>query len=179
MNTRKQLLIVATIAIAAITAPAQTNQIPDLMPPVVNTVATFLTTPSTNWYAATYGIVNTKNHDTGFGLAAFYKVNDFVGAFLRIDELGGTLTMPSGNFQLQFPVAVMGRFTAVPFAFTGVAFPISKNVDSTVAGIFGAGFAFRLPQATAWYVPKDILIDVEKWTNVEGLQVRAGVAWKF
>lgn len=163
-----------------VTAQETTNSIPDLMPQPVTKVIEFLTTPSTNWFGAAYGIINTKNHDVGFGVAAFYKVNDYVGAFLRLDELGGTLYMPSGNFQLQLPLSVMGKFEVIPFLTTGVAMPLGRSEDGgAVAGIFGSGFAFRLPADTAWYIPKDILFDVEKWTNVQGLQLRGGVAWRF
>ena len=151
----------------------------DLKPDEWMAAIQFLTTPSTNWYAATYGIISTKTHETGAGIAAFYKANDFVGAYLRLDGFGNTLYMPSGNFQLQFPVRVMNKIELIPFATTGIAAPIGNGTDVSVAAIFGAGFAFRLPDSGKWYVPGDVIVDFEKWTNLKGQQIRFGLAWHF
>lgn len=176
------LLVLLTLLVDIITAPAQllTNSASEVIPAPVNQVVNFLTTPSTNWYGATYGIYNTETGDVGVGVAAFYKVNDFVGAFLGLDELGGQLYMPSGNFQLQLPVKLFNRFDLIPFARTGIAIPLGRgNSDPNVAGILGAGWAVRLPEHQAWYLPNDIIVDIEKWTNVKGLQVRGGLVFKF
>lgn len=176
----KLILIAATLSIALTsTAQTSTNTIPDLMPAPVTAAVEFLSAPSTNWQAAAYGIVNTRNHDTGFGIAGFYKVTENFGAVLRLDYLGGTLTMPSGNFQIQKEFTVAGKFTTTLFGFTGVAIPISDENTDAVAGIFGVGFAFRIPETGKWYVPRNVLIDWEKWTNVDGTQVRAGFSWSF
>lgn len=145
-----------------------------------SSVISFLTGQSTNWYAATYGIISTEKHQSGAGIAAFYKASDFVGAFMRLDAIGNTLYMPSGNFQLQFPIKFMGAFEAVPFAFTGVAIPLGRgNADVSLAGVFGAGFSFTLPRSSRWYVPHSFLLDFEHWTNIPGNQYRFGLSWKL
>ena len=176
------LLIAAAVALLPTRTPAQvlTNTATELVPAPVTQVVNFFTTPSTNWYAATYGIINTETDEVGVGVAAFYKVNDFVGAFLGLDQLGGQLYMPSGNFQLQLPLKLFNRLDVIPFARTGIAIPVGRgNDDPNVAGILGAGWAVRLPEHSAWYIPNDVIVDVEKWTNVQGLQVRGGLVWKF
>lgn len=175
----KTIIAVLLASASLCTLKAQTNQIPDLMPAPVTEAVEFLSTPSTNWQVAAYGIVNTRNHDTGFGVGAFYKVTENFGAVLRLDYLGGTLTMPSGNFQIQKEFTIANKFTTTMFGFTGVAVPVSDENSDAVAGIFGIGFAIRIPETGQWYVPRNILIDWEKWTNVDGTQVRAGVSWKL
>jgi hypothetical protein len=173
------ILLILSSLVPLASAQTATNLPPELLPAPVTTAVTFLTTPSTNWYGATYGIYSLDTDDYGVGVAAFYKVNDFVGAFLAMDELGGQLYMPSGNFQLSLPVKLLGQLDAVPFVRTGIATPLGDSDDPTVAGIFGAGWAVRLPDSAKWYVPKDLVFDIEKWTNRQGLQVRAGAIWRF
>lgn len=178
MNTKT--IIAVLLASASICATkAQTNQIPDLMPAPVTEVVEFLSTPSTNWQVAAYGIVNTRNHDTGFGVGAFYKVTENFGAVLRLDYLGGTLTMPSGNFQIQKEFTIANKFTTTLFGFTGVAVPVSDENNNAVAGIFGIGFAIRIPETGNAFLPRNILIDWEKWTNVDGTQLRVGASWRL
>jgi hypothetical protein len=171
------VILIAAICLLARPASAQTNQIPDLLPAPVTTAVEFLSTPSTNWSVAAYGIVNTHNHDVGFGIAGFYHITENFGAVLRLDELGGVLTMPSGNFQIQKEFSLAGKFKTTMFAFTGVAIPISDENDPSVAGIVGVGFAVDLPTTGQWYLPNKIGFDVEKWTNVKGTQLRVGAAW--
>lgn len=180
MKKLKSLFLILSLCLCVSVAKAQTtNTIPDLMPVPVIEAIEFLSTPSTNWQVAAYGIVNTENHDTGFGLAGFYKVTDNFGAVLRLDYLGGELTMPSGNFQIQKEFTVAGKFTVSLFGFTGVAIPITEDDSENLAGIFGVGFAVRLPETDKWYVPRNLLIDWERWTNVDGTQLRFGASWRL
>ena len=142
----------------------------------------FLSTPTSNWMFATYGIF-TKSEGEGLGIGALYKVSDTFGAVLRLDRIGKDTYMPSGNFQVQVPVTLMGKLTVVPFAFTGIATPLntSGNHDGVI-GIFGIGAAVRVPdalKAKSRYVPQAVVYDYEKWTSYEGAQHRVGLLWKF
>jgi len=171
------IILTAAVFLLARPAHSQTNQIPDLLPAPVTTAVEFLSTPNTNWSVAAYGIVNTHNHDVGFGVAGFYHITENFGAVLRVDELGGVLTMPSGNFQIQKEFSIAGKLKTTMFGFTGVAIPISQEDDPSVAGIVGVGFAVNLPTKGQWYLPNKVGFDVEKWTNVKGTQLRVGAAW--
>lgn len=131
---------------------------------------------STNWMVAAYGIMGHNSEGDramGAGIGAFYGLNEFTGAGLRLDYLDGELWMPSGNFQLQVPIK-LGKYDLVPFMFGGMATPMKgKGVDDNVVGIFGAGLALRITDRL------DIVYDMEKWTGFPENQHRFGLLWKF
>jgi len=180
MKKKHSILIAVAVALAIIKSTAQTN-VPVIASPVLDAF-NFLSTPSSNWMFATYGIF-TKNEGEGFGIGAAYKVSENFGAVLRLDRIGNDTFMPSGNFQWQVPVTLMGKVTVVPFAFTGIATPIndSGNHDGVI-GIFGVGSAIRVPAAiksASRFIPDDVVYDYEKWTSYAGGQHRFGFLWKF
>lgn len=176
----KKLVSLLSVALIAITINAQTN-VPVIASPILDAF-NFLSTPSSNWMLAAYGI-NTEQGKDGFGIGAIYKVSDTFGAVLRLDRIGNDTFMPSGNFQVQVPVTIMGKVTVTPFAFTGIATPIndSGNHDGVI-GIFGVGSAIRVPAAiksASRFIPDDVVYDYEKWTSYAGGQHRFGFLWKF
>ena len=117
------------------------------------------------------------------GIGAAYKVSENFGAVLRLDRIGNDTFMPSGNFQIQVPVTLMGKVTLVPFAFTGIATPINNTAGHDgVVGMYGIGAAFRLPQAIkgkSRFLPDDVIYDYERWSSYSGGQHRIGFLWKF
>ncbi|HSM84600.1 MAG TPA: hypothetical protein VLT16_00555 [Candidatus Limnocylindrales bacterium] len=136
-------------------------------------VIDFLTTGS-NWMVAPYGIVTTDSKFGG-GIAFGYKLSDFVVPTMRLDYLEGQLWMPSASLQLQAPLTIMGKITAIPFTFAGIATPISGagNNNGSAVGIFGAGAAIRLSSKV------DVVGDYEKWSGFKGGQIRFGILYKF
>jgi hypothetical protein len=134
----------------------------------------FLSSSSTNWMAATYGIA-TSEGQYGGGVAAAFRLSDYVAPTLRLDYLDGRVWMPSADLQLQAPLTLFGKLTLVPFAFTGIATPIAgRGADNgTVVGMFGAGGAVRLSSHL------DLVADVEKWTGFKGQQYRFGILYRF
>lgn len=188
MKKTRNLLIACLAAAALITScstakgqlPGVTNA-PIIASPVLDAF-NFLSTPSSNWMFALYGI-STKNDGGGVGIGALYKVSENFGAVLRLDHFGGDTFMPSGNFQIQVPVTIMGKFTMIPFAFTGIATPLNEDaaVDGVV-GVYGIGVAVRLPvelKSKSRFLPDAVLYDYEKWTSYDGGQHRVGFLWKF
>lgn len=135
----------------------------------------FLTANSTNWMVVPYGIVSSKFDKYGAGIAVAYKLSEFVAPALRLDYYNGRVWMPSASLQLQAPVRIMNKFELIPFAFSGLATPITGKgqENGSAVGLFGAGAAVRIGKK--W----DIIGDVEKWSGFEGLQYRMGVVFKF
>lgn len=184
MKKLRSLFAVVLTAFLCLHSPlstsAQTNA-PVIASPVLDAF-NFLSTPSSNWMFATYGIF-TKDEGEGVGIGALYKVSENFGAVLRLDRIGNDTYMPSGNFQIQAPVTIMGKFTMIPFAFTGVATPLNAQPGRDgVVGIFGIGSAIRVPEfikAKSRFIPDDLVYDYEKWTSYEGGQHRVGFLWKF
>lgn len=184
MKKLHSLIAIALLALSSILHPpssaAQTN-VPVIASPVLDAF-NFLSTPSSNWMFALYGI-STEKDGGGVGIGALYKVSENFGAVLRLDHFGGDTFMPSGNFQIQVPVTIMGKFTMTPFAFTGIATPLNEDaaVDGVV-GVYGIGVAVRLPvelKSKSRFLPDAVLYDYEKWTSYEGGQHRVGFLWKF
>lgn len=178
--TKYILLLIAALALSTFKTSAQTNP-PVIASPVLDAF-NFLSTPTSNWMFAAYGIF-TKGEGEGIGVGALYKVSDTFGAVLRLDRIGKDTFMPSGNFQVQVPVTLMGKITVVPFAFTGIATPLndSGNHDAVI-GIFGIGTAVRVPEsikAKSRFIPEAVIYDYEKWTSYQGAQHRFGLLWKF
>ena len=174
---KKLLSIVLTLGSLTL-ASAQLTPI-EVVPEPAGKAFEFLTTPSTNWYGVPYGIYGLKNADFGFGVAGVYRINDTVGAMLRLEEFGGSLTMPSASLQLSLPVKLMNRFQSTAFTFAGSAFPLGRQNDPTIAGILGAGWAVQVSSGDKWYLPKDVVVAVEKRTNISGIQLMGGFVWKF
>jgi hypothetical protein len=180
IKTRYIVSIIAAVCLH-LSAFSQTNPAPIIQSPVLDAF-NFLSTPSSNWMFATYGIF-TKSEGGGVGIGAAYKVSENFGAVLRLDRIGNDTYMPSGNFQIQAPVTLMGKVTVVPFAFTGIATPLNASAGHDgVVGVFGIGSAFRLPdviKSKSRFLPDDVVYDYEKWTSYEGGQHRIGFLWKF
>lgn len=178
----KRIITAAILAISlSLNAQTVTNTPPVIASPVFEAF-NFLSTPASNWMFAAYGI-QTEKDGNGVGIGALYKVSENFGAVLRLDRFGGDTFMPSGNFQVQVPVTIMGKVTVTPFAFTGIATPINEdNSRDGVIGIFGIGAAIRTPEvikSKSRFLPDAVVYDVEKWTSYEGSQHRLGLLWKF
>lgn len=132
---------------------------------------------------ATYLIYDSTTKKVGAGVGFGYNVNDFLVSVIRLDEINGGVFVPSGSLQLQAPITIKG-FIVIPLAFSGIATSLNnkKNGDNgNVVGIFGSGVAIRLPASTKWYIPKDIIVDYEKWTGggFNDNQYRGGFVWMF
>ncbi len=180
MKKIKLILIAAALILAHVASKAQTN-VPVIASPVLDAF-NFLSTPSSNWMLAVYGI-STEKDGGGAGIGAAYKVSENFGAVLRLDRIGRDTFMPSGNFQVQVPVTIMGKFTMTPFAFTGIATPLNEDADHDgVVGVYGIGMAIRTPavvKSKSRFIPDAVIYDIEKWTSYEGSQHRFGLLWKF
>lgn len=184
----KKLLSLLAVCLA-LTGYSQTN------PPVFDS---WITSPivdlftHSNFLCGTYAMYDTTDKSWGGGVFAGYKLNEFIVPIMRIDDVKSSIYAVSGNIQLQLPLHLFvrdaypnGILTITPFAFTGVA--TSWNNQSTanngnVIGIFGTGGAISFGNAdSAWYVPKFLAVDYERWTGsgFNDNQIRAGLGWKF
>lgn len=156
--------------------PTSTNPpSPPLLSGPVWTALSFGSGASTNWGFAAYGIASSAGDKYGAGLAGMYKLNDFVVPTLRLDYYDGRVWMPSASLNLQTPVTLFGKLTAIPFAFTGLATPLSGKggSDNTAVGIAGLGMAVRIVDHF------DIVADVEKWSGFKNEQIRFGIVYKI
>ena len=176
----KKLVSLIAAIMVSLSGIAQTN-VPVIASPVLDAF-NFLSTPSSNWMFAVYGI-STEKDGGGAGIGALYKVSENFGAVLRLDRIGRDTFMPSGNFQVQVPVTLMGKFTVTPFAFTGIATPLNDSgTHDGVIGIFGIGASIKVPSVikdASRFIPDSVVYDYEKWTSYEGGQHRFGFLWKF
>lgn len=127
---------------------------------------------ASNFMAAPYGIYDLSTKKAGAGVALVYNVNQYVGAFTRLDYINAELWRPSGGAQLQYPVNVW-KLTVVPFVFTGIAVPFSGagTANGEVKNISGTGVAVRCTTHL------DVIGDWEYWSGSQ--QIRLGVLWKF
>ena len=156
-------------------AVADTNQ-PPTLPEHVTTWLSFLSNTSTNWVVAPYIVyVDDDVNSYGGGVGAFYSLSQYALTGLRLDYVGGELTMPSVNVQLQLPIRVMDKVTVVPFAVSGLATPLDGrgSDNGTAVGILGAGVAVGITKKIG------VVYDIEKWTSFDGTQHRFGLFWKF
>jgi hypothetical protein len=114
---------------------------------IINTLGT-----ATNWGVATFGIYEPASNGhkaaAGAGAVFLYNINTYMAAGIGIDWMNNQVTMPSGQFQLQAPLHLGGTngVTVTPFAFTGVATPVSGmgSDNGTVVGLFGAGLDVKI-----------------------------------
>lgn len=161
--------------ILSLAAPGLLAQTATNNPIVDSPIFQFLSQSSTNWFVAPYGIATTTGNKYGAGIAVGYKLSDYVAPVMRLDDIDGTLWMPSASLQLQVPIIIMGKVTVIPFSFAGIATPLAGagNLNGSAVGIFGAGAAFRLSSRF------DVVGDVEKWSNFPGQQIRFGFLYKF
>lgn len=176
----KKLLTTLAALLLCLSISAQTNT-----PPVTNAppnlgeipsrILEFLSATSTNWYIAPYGIYSSDTETFGAGIGAGYAITPNVVTVMRIDYLNDEIWMPSGSVQLQAPIMLMGKVQVTPFAFAGIATPLSGRGDDnrTAAGIAGTGLATRFNNHLG------LIYDVEYWSNFSGPQHRFGVFWKF
>ncbi len=154
-------------------APAATN---GWFGPHVGGLIDFFSQTGTNWSVIPFvTILEDDSTDTiGGGIAATYSLNDYMGAMLRLDYLKSEVYMPSGNFQLQLPINLGGKFQVVPFIITGLATPLNAGDESgEPIGIFGTGLGVRVSNKIG------VVYDVEKWSRFDGLQHRIGVLFRF
>lgn len=151
-----------------------TNQ-PPLIPEVPGIILGFLSNTASNWYVAPYGIYSSDTETFGAGIGVGYSLSPYVVTVLRMDYINDNIWMPSGSVQLQAPVRLMNKVTAVPFGFGGLATPISGRGEdnTTAAGIAGAGIGVR------WTDHLGLIYDIEYWSNFSGPQHRFGIYWKF
>jgi hypothetical protein len=169
----------------AITVNAQTNTVPDVstnlppappsIPEIPGKIIDFLSVTASNWYVAPYGIYSSDTESFGAGIGAGYSITPNVVTVMRIDYLNDEIWMPSGSLQLQAPIRLLNKLQVTPFAFGGIATPLSGRGDDnrTAAGIAGAGFGARFNDHLG------LIYDVEYWSNFSGPQHRFGVFWKF
>lgn len=128
-----------------------------------------------NWMVAPYATYSTEDSKIGGGVAALYKVTDFVATGLRLDYIGSKFWMPSCQFQLQAPFVLLGKLTVTPFTVAGLATPIGGggNNNGSAIGIFGAGASVAINKKIS------IVADYEKWTDIPGHQIRFGFLYHF
>lgn len=134
-----------------------------------------------NWIIAPYGIYDSGSEQFGAGIGAFYQINNFVLAGMRLDGLGAEdgwdMWMPSGQIQLQAPLVLFGKVKLTPFGFTGIATPVTgqQGDNGTGVGVFGAGLAVGISKNF------HLVGDIEKWVGAHftGEQYRFGVAISF
>ena len=121
---------------------------------------------------APYGIYDSGTKSAGGGVAALYKLNDYVAPCVRMDYLNNNLFMPSGNLTLQYPLPALGKFTLVPFAYGGLALPLAGKArdNGNLSVITGIGLALRISSHF------DLITDWENWTGFKGDQYRFGVS---
>src|ERR1035437_2945897 len=123
---------------------------PFLSGPLTELLSTLST--ATNWGVAGFGIYmpGGGGHKAAYGAGSLflYNINPYIAAGVGIDWLDNHTTMPSGQLQFQAPLYLGGangvRFT--PFAFTGVATPVSGMGDNngSLVGLFGAGLSVKI-----------------------------------
>lgn len=184
----KRVLAIIGLTLSVVSVNAQTNTNggsgPVISGPLSDAIS-FLGQGS-NWMVAPYGIYDTGTKSVGAGVGIGYKLNDFVVPTLRLDYLAkqNELFMPSANLQLQAPVTLFGKVTAIPFTFAGIATPLAGqgSQNGTVVGIYGVGGALRLGTTNSWIGKHlDLIGDWEKWQGAgfTGDQYRFGVLYKF
>lgn len=82
----------------------------------------------------------------GGGLAVGYRINDYLVPFVRIGYIDKNVTTVSATAQLQLPVTLFGKVTAIPLTYAGTGTSVSgkggRNGD--VVGILGAGAGIRI-----------------------------------
>ena len=123
------------------------------------------------WLVVPFGIWSTANH-SGAGVSVLYELTSNLVLGGRLDYLNGAIWMPSVNLQLQAPFQISKGLTLVPFSFTEAAVPLG-SASGSATPVLGAGLAVRLGTRV------DIVADVERWTGMDGIQIRAGIIWKF
>lgn len=167
----------------AITVNAQTNTPPEVstnapppsIPELPGIFLNFLSNTASNWYVVPYGIYSSDTETFGAGIGVGYAITPNVVTVLRMDYLNDEIWMPSGSVQLQAPIRLMDQFQVTPFAFAGIATPLSGRGDDnrTAAGIAGAGFGAKFSKHVG------LVYDIEYWSNFTGPQHRFGVLFKF
>lgn len=175
---KRTLAAIGLAGVLACPAFAQDTNIPTPWDKVIQFLG-----QGSNWITAVYGIASTDHSTYGGGIGLGYRLSDFVVPFLRVDALQRADTkdleiwMPSGSLQLQVPFHLFGNtnFWVTPFAFGGIATPVSgRGVDNgSLVGIFGAGAAVRYKEHFG------LIADYEKWSGFDGDQIRFGAYWKF
>lgn len=164
----KKLIAIVAIFAACIGARAQTNT--NSTGTVIHAWEDFLGSATTNIIVIPYGIASEDFKKFGGGVAVGYELSPNVVPFLRVENYNGDFFMPSGTVQMQVPFH-LGSFTAIPFAYTGVAVPLGKHSADPVVGLVGTGVAVRLGSKV------DLLAAYEMRSSV-GNQICIGFGWK-
>lgn len=176
----KKILIISAVLIACLeafsqvpTVPSPTNAPPEVITGPGRTAWDFLTQGS-NWIVAPFGEYSFTHNEWGGGVAAGYRLNDFIVPFMRIDFMPTQVIVPSATAQLQLPVKILDTLTLTPFGYSGIATAISGRgaQNGELIGIFGTGLAVRLGRH--W----DILAAYELRTGVNDELVLFGFGWK-
>lgn len=184
---KRIIALIVGVALWCAAVNAQTNTVPEPPPPETSTnqpplipeipgiIIGFLSNTASNWYVAPYGIYSSDTETFGAGIGVGYAITPNVVTVMRMDYLNDEIWMPSGSVQLQAPIRLMNRLQVTPFAFGGIATPLSGRGDDnrTAAGIAGAGMATRFNDHIG------VIYDVEYWSNFSGPQHRFGLFWKF
>lgn len=156
-NANGQVITTEAVTINVIPAPitnvvvvVQTNGVAPTPPAPPITAQSFLSTAwsdfkgATNYAIAPYATYAPKAPTKiGGGILGIYNVNNYVGAGLGLDWLGG-FSMVSGNIQLKLPInmgqfiASMTNFTVTPFALGGIGAPFSGGSGASIIEDVGA-----------------------------------------
>ncbi len=146
--------------------------------PVADALKFITTSGASNWVVAPYLIYDDGNREFGAGIGLGYQLSQYFVPTLRCDYLNKEIWMPSASMQLQAPVTIMGKLTATPFVFGGMATPLSGQEDEngSLVGIYGVGMSITLKKDRLY-----LLGDVEQWNGAKftGRQYRAGLGIKF
>jgi hypothetical protein len=151
ITTETDTVNVTPAPVTNIVVVVQTNGVPSASP---ITAQSFLTTAwsdfkgATNYAIAPYATY-AQNAPTkiGGGILGIYNVNNYVGAGLGLDWLGG-FSMVSGNIQLKVPINFGQYFSALkdvtgyPFALGGVGAPFTGGSGASMIEDVGAYVQF-------------------------------------
>lgn len=174
----KKLFLVLLLSVLPVLGFSQTNTPPEPAPIVSGewtNIINFISSGS-NWMVAPYAIYDVTSKDVGGGVGAFYLLSPLAAVGMRVDYINKEFWMASGDIQIQLPITLFGKFTAVPFGFVGLATPLSGAGDEngTAQAIYGTGLAVRVSKII------DVAADWERWTARSSHdQVRAAVVFRF
>lgn len=192
----KNIMLVGAIALAGLTAGAQTNP----PAPVATTTSPSVTAGLQQVYDALKGVplMNLTNYSidpyatyapkaptkVGGGLLALYNVNDYVGAGLGVDWLG-QFSLVSGNATLKLPThplvwtgwAWATNLAMTPFVIGGVGTPLG-GASGNVSTIEDAGDAFEFGHL--WGGRLEVGACYGQWTGAgaySGTRYHAFLGW--
>lgn len=120
------------------------------------------------------------NGEWGLAILGGYQINQYVGAFLRVDLFDGNYTVASGSATAQYPIT-FGKFIVRPFVEAGVGSTLGGDGDKNkdVFAIAGGGVAVDLWNSKDGRQSLSALVAVETWEPVyHGISIyRAGIRY--